>query len=381
MIRDSQGFSDAILIVPPPLVQCLQLFDGESTELDLKAALVKITGELDVSAIQRQFVSTLSQAGFLHDDVYFTLRDERHREFAEAPIREAVHAGGAYPDDEAELRGTLAGYLDGDIQAPHSPSELIGIAAPHVSPFGGIEAYRAAYRALTPEHRERTFVVLGTSHYGQPNRFGLTRKPFATPFGETRTDTALVDRLARLPAAEIEDYCHAVEHSIEFQIVFLQHLYGADIRVVPVLCGPFADSICAGGLPEEDDVVRAFFDELGELAAREGNRLLWVLGIDMAHIGRRYGDPFVARAQEGRMLEIAERDRARIERVNAGDGAGFWDLVQQNQDDLKWCGSSPLYTFLKAVPQARGSVRAYQQWNIDQESVVSFAALAFAGAA
>jgi hypothetical protein len=44
---------------------------------------------------------------------------------------------------------------------------------------------------------------------------------------------------------------------------------------------------------------------------------------------------------------------------------------------LKWCGFSPLYTFLRAVPEARGEVLRYQQWNIDDESVVSFAALEF----
>ena len=53
------------------------------------------------------------------------------------------------------------------------------------------------------------------------------------------------------------------------------------------------------------------------------------------------------------MLEVQERDSARIERVAAGDGDGFWDLVQPNHDDLKWCGSAPLYTFLKAVPRVR----------------------------
>ena len=35
----------------------------------------------------------------------------------------------------------------------------------------------------------------------------------------------------------MEDYCHAVEHSIEFLVVFLQHLFGSDIRILPVLCG------------------------------------------------------------------------------------------------------------------------------------------------
>jgi hypothetical protein len=77
------------------------------------------------------------------------------------------------------------------------------------------------------------------------------------------------------------------------------------------------------------------------------------------------------------MAEVAERDRRRIERINEGDGDGFWDLVQQNRDDLKWCGSSPLYTFLKAAPGARGELLRYEQWNIDPRSVVSFAGMGF----
>jgi len=38
-----------------------------------------------------------------------------------------------------------------------------------------------------------------------------------------------------------------------------------------------------------------------------------------------------------------------------------------------------MYTFLKVVPQARGTLRRYQQWNIDEGSVVSFAAIGFRG--
>ncbi len=77
------------------------------------------------------------------------------------------------------------------------------------------------------------------------------------------------------------------------------------------------------------------------------------------------------------MLAVAVRDRSRIERMSEGDSQGFWELVQQNRDDLKWCGSSPIYTFLKTVPQARGALHRYQQWNIDDQSVVSFAAMGF----
>jgi hypothetical protein len=77
------------------------------------------------------------------------------------------------------------------------------------------------------------------------------------------------------------------------------------------------------------------------------------------------------------MAQVSARDQQRIDRINAGDAEGFWDLVQERQDDLKWCGSSPLYAFLKAVPGARGALNRYEQWNIDEQSVVSFAGISF----
>jgi hypothetical protein len=174
----------------------------------------------------------------------------------------------------------------------------------------------------------------------------------------------------------MEDYCHAIEHSIEFQVLFLQHVFGPGVRVVPILCGPFARATYVGGRPEDDDGVRRFLDALAELAAARGD-LAWVLGVDLAHMGRRYGHPEAARADQGDMVAVAERDRARLERILAGDAAGYWSLVQENSDDLNWCGASPFYTFLKAAAPRGGRLLRYEQWNIDAESVVSFAGLAF----
>jgi AmmeMemoRadiSam system protein B len=262
---------------------------------------------------------------------------------------------------------------------PEPAVALCAIAAPHVSPEGGWQSYRAAYQSLTPDLKDRTFVILATSHYGTPEHFGLTRKPFVTPLGETPTDTTLVDRLAADggPAVLMEDYCHSFEHTVELQVIFLQHIYGPDIRILPILCGQYANSLYRGGAPEADEGVRRFLGSLGEMAAREGDRLFWILGIDMAHMGARYQDDFAAYADRGVMAEVAERDRQRIARIVESDGDGFWDLVRPNHDDLKWCGSAPLYTFLKALPGARGELLRYEQWNIDPQSVVSFAGMAF----
>lgn len=380
LVRDPFRFSDATLIIPEPLVPFLALFDGGHDELDLATAFARVTGELQVQGLVRHLVDTLSGAGVLEDDVFERLRKERVEAFARAPRREPAHAGSAYPAERPALLEVLRRYLDGHGPADSPEAESpCAIAAPHASPEGGWRSYQAAYAALPRGGRRRTVVVLGTSHYGEPERFGLTRKPFVTPLGESPVDTTVVDFLEAEggPAVRMEDYCHSVEHSIEFQVVFLQHLLGPGVPIVPILCGAFARATREGGWPEDDPGVARFLGALAERSAREGDRLFWVLGVDLAHMGRRYGDPFVARADTGGMVEVAARDRARIERIACGDAGGFWELVHEGGDELKWCGASPLYTFLRAVQPRRGELLRYEQWNIDRESVVSFAGVAF----
>jgi AmmeMemoRadiSam system protein B len=351
------------------------LLDGTRTKLDLQAELACSLVIPEIGNAIGHLLEALSQAGFLEDETYAKLKQGRILAFTESPVRQAAHAGSAYPAEIGPLRDLMQHYLDG---AAPTRKGIMGIAAPHVSPQGGWQSYRAAYQELTPDLRDRTFVVLGTSHYGQPGKFGLTHKPFQTPFGKTRIDQTLVAELAAQPAALLEDYCHAIEHSIEFQVVFLQAIYGADVRILPLLCGPFANTMHADEFPEDDEHVKRFLEALREIAEREKQRLFWVLGVDMAHMGTRFGDTFAAHADRDEMSLVRERDMLRIERMNASDARGFWNLIKENRDDLKWCGSSPIYTFMKVVPQARGTLHRYQQWNIDEKSVVSFAGISFA---
>jgi AmmeMemoRadiSam system protein B len=380
LLRDPLGYAEDVVIIPPPLVAFLRFFDGEHDEGDLAEALHRATGEIGASAFARRLADTLGGSGFLEDEELGRRRESRQRAFAEAPAREAVHAGDGYPSDVAELASLLDSWL-----RPHPQTEAVpppgvyAVASPHVSLEGGHRSYAAAYRALPPEADGRTVVVLGTSHYGAPERFGLTRKPYVTPFGPAGTDLDVVDRLIAGggDAVTVEDYCHAVEHSIEFQVLFLQHRLSPDVRVVPVLCGPFAAATRGPGRPEDDPGVARFIDALGELDAREGRRLTWVLAVDMAHVGRRYGDDLDARTGSPELAAVEERDRRRIAALAEPDADAFWELVREDDDDLRWCGASPLYAFLKATAPRRGALLRYEQWNIDPASVVSFAAMAF----
>jgi AmmeMemoRadiSam system protein B len=304
LLRDPYRYAEAVLVVPSPLVPCLAFFDGRCEEGDLRVALARLTGDVRVGEVIDHLRATLSSSGFLEDDTYLRFRDERHKAFADAPRRDPAHAGTAYPWEPDALRATLDRYLqEGGL--PARPTEgLLGVAAPHVSPEGGWRSYAAAYGALGREAADRTFVVLGTSHYGEPERFGLTRKPFLTPYGVTSVDLPLTERL------------------VESGVVFLQHLFGPAVRILPVLCG----ALPPRARPEDEPAVARFVDALGELAAGEGDRLAWVLGVDMAHVGRRYGDDSAARAGEGAMTEVEARDRERCARLAGGTrpGSGTW---------------------------------------------------------
>jgi AmmeMemoRadiSam system protein B len=375
LIRDSHRYSDYILVIPPPLVNFLAFFDGTRVDLDLRAELTRSLNIPESDAVADQLIESLGNAGFLVDETYANLKEARHLAFAQSSVREPAFAGSAYPAELGPLQNLMQGYLSSSQSAP---TGVIGIAAPHISPEGGWQCYNAAYTTLTSSLRDRTFVVLGTSHYGEPDKFGLTRKPFKTPLGTATTNDKLVTELELQPAALMEDYCHAIEHSIEFQVLFLQALYGPEVRILPILCGSFGRHVSEGGYPEDDEGVRRFLGCLGEIAEREKGRLIWVLGMDMAHMGVRYGDAFAALAEMGEMAAVRKRDELRIARVLASDAQGFWNLVQENRgDDLKWCGSSVIYSFMKAVPQARGTLQRYEQWNIDGQSVVTFAGMSF----
>lgn len=371
MLRDMFGYSERVLVIPPQLVRGLQFFDGASTENDLREWLVRVTNSFDVGDQLRQLITALSESGFLEDANYFAMRDLAHSQFAEMTVRPPAFAGSAYPECPEDCRRYFDEFLKDAPTLEPTERKLIGIAAPHVSYEGGWECYRDAFTALREMGPDRTYIILATSHYGESEKFGVTRKPFLTPYGETTAANDLLDELKALAPDGLieEDYCHVMEHSVEFHVLWLQHLFGPTVKVLPILVGSsFADS------PEANPHFKAMMDALGTLATRHGDSLGWVLSIDMAHMGQRYGDEIAY--EEGNQT-IENTDVARMKSLIAGDIASFWSHVRKDDDPWKWCGSAPLYALYRALPGVQAEVLRYGQWNIDEASVVSFAGMRF----
>lgn len=389
VLRDSLGFSSAVLFVPAVLAPFLQFFNGQNSEQDLVQAMLEASGDLSTRSVATHLVQTLSQAGMLDDARFAQMRQQRVEAFRAEPVLSAAHFGpGNYPEEAPAAHALFAQWLAAANPADAAPSNpaCSAIAAPHASPEPARRSYGAAYAALAralPREAaaDKTFLIFGTSHYGEPDQFGLTQRNFQSPLGEAQTDRALTQHfLQQAPSAVAEeDYCFAIEHSLEFQIVLLQHLYGPQVRIWPVLCGSFGRCQAVGIRPEEHPDNRAFFSELGNLLAKQPDRYIGVLGVDMAHIGNRYGDREPAIAMQGPMREVQQQDEQRLQALAEGSAARFWELHQAGEpyDLLRWCGSAPLYTWLHCAPEQRAQTLSYEQWQIDPGSVVSYAALTF----
>ena len=67
LIRDPFRYTESVLVLPPPLVPCLLLFDGQHDEGDLRAALVRLTGDLEVGPLLDHLTRALRETGFLED--------------------------------------------------------------------------------------------------------------------------------------------------------------------------------------------------------------------------------------------------------------------------------------------------------------------------
>ena len=198
----------------------------------------------------------------------------------EAPptaIRPAAVAGSFYPRDPAELSATVAGLL-GRNNAPARPPKALIV--PHAGYVYSGSVAAQAYASLGCAARAlRRVLLLGPSHRKWLRGLAVpTVQAFATPLGTVRIDTVAVSKLCALPAVVRSDAAHALEHSLEVQLPFLQCL-APDAEIVPVVAGDSS--------PAE---VAAVIEELWD-----GAETLIVVSSDLSH----YHSYRTARALDG----------------------------------------------------------------------------------
>lgn len=382
---DSLRVADPSTLVPLPVAQhILAHFDGEATQSEIQARVLRSTGQLLPSENLESLIAQLDAAMILEGPTFEAFRAEyRHQH-----VRAAAMAGRSYAGTERALRAQL-GQFFADERGSGAPAggraagaPLRGVLSPHIDFTRGGPVYTWSYRELIERSDAEVFVILGVAHSFCRHRFALTGKDFETPLGLARTDRSYVDKLAALAGEHLYDdeLAHRPEHSIEFQVVFLQYLLEGrrDFSIVPILAGSFHDLMERGVDPIDDPEVRRFIEALRAAEAASGRRVAYIGGIDLGHVGPEFGDPSLLDAAT--LEQLRAFDSAMLDHAAAGDPAAWFARAGGVGNRWRICGLAATYTMLHAMGPARGRLLRYDQAvNPERTCCVSFASLAFDG--
>ncbi len=258
-------------------------------------------------------------------------------------VRRAAVAGTFYPGEPHALAAELDDLLGG---VPHLAPRLgypKALIVPHAGYLYSGETAARAYDELLPARGiVRRVVVLGPVHR-VPVR-GLAAPgvdAFATPLGNVPVDREALRAVQDLPQVVTSEAAHALEHSLEVQLPFLQTVLGA-FAVVPFAVGT------------------ASVQEVAEVLERlwGGPETLIVISTDLSHY---------------HAYDEAKRiDQATLERLR-----GFATDI----DHEEACGATPLNGLLSVAKKRRMAIRLLAACNSGDTAggkgqVVGYGALA-----
>jgi len=264
-------------------------------------------------------------------------------------VRKPAVAGYFYPERAAQLRAMIDGMVD--LRA--SKEKAIAVVSPHAGyVYSGPVAGAVFSSVLLPD----LVVLLGPSHRGTRSVFAIAaRGVWQTPLGDVPVHAEMAEQILRCSSlVEEEEGAHALEHSLEVQLPFIQY-FKKDFAIVPV-CVSY----------------QANFEDLEELAGaiasslkESGQEYLIVASTDMSHYVRH---------------EVArQKDFLAIEKILALDARGLYAIVRE--EDISMCGYQPTAGAIlaaRALGASKAELVRYQtsgEATKDYDEVVGYAGL------
>lgn len=386
VLRDLEELTDKPLALSGGGMFLISLLDGARSAADLAAAFKEGTGADIAVDVVVDLVRALDEAGYLETPEVAAKRVKAAELFRGNPKRPAVFAGPAYPAEPLKLGGALGAYFTAekgpgkDKETEPSKAPPLGLAAPHIDFTRGGPAYAWAYRALSERRPPDVVVALGVAHVSPDSPWVFTNKSYETPFGPMEVDDALYSKLSGAVWYEprADEWTHKNEHSLEFQAVWLKYLWREKTpKWIPILVSSFerfSPDEAPSGVPTIEKAIKDFGSILAAEKAK-GRSVAILCGIDLAHVGPRFGDDLEITPELEKKIEA--EDRKSLVDALALDADGFYKSVVADGHWRKVCGLSALYTgirLMKALGATEpGRLLTYGQAPDPAGGIVSFA--------
>jgi AmmeMemoRadiSam system protein B len=221
------------------------------------------------------------------------------------------------------------------------------------------------------------FVILGTCQAGLEHGYALTDKDFETPLGRVSVDRDVLDRVRKAGGASFfdEDMSHKNEHSIEFQLPFLQHTVGTKkpFTIIPILTSFSPDDLIH---PEFAEQIDRFLGLMNQALAESGKEVAFVASAELAHIGLRYGDN--KPPTDFSFHKCMQWDMEMLKHVEELNPDAFAGFIRKENNARRISGFAAIYTLLKLMKAEKGEVLRYDRGVTDQfNSTVTYASVVF----
>jgi AmmeMemoRadiSam system protein B len=215
---------------------------------------------------------------------------------------------------------------------------------PHAGPIYSGPCAAHLYASLDPSIQR--VIVLGVDHRGHGDKASLSPWDlWRTPLGDVRVDDGLSVFLAdRLPFIQRQERAHALEHSIEIQLLFLQRTL-SEFTFLPISLSYLSTQECA-------DLGAAIADACQDAKAKN-HKLLILASSDLNH----YLSP----------KQTAELDRLALNEVLALDPTALLRVVEAH--NISMCGVLPSAVMLFAARKL-GAKRAHLLKHYDSGAVM-----------
>lgn len=386
MIRfhDPYQLVDGGIAVDMAMLPLLQMLSGNHDLRDIQLLLMKsCNGSMVYLSDIEALVQSLDRAGLLESDLFHEKMRKLKDGFINSRTRSPVHAGRAYPSDPGEMAHFIEG-IERDL--PDPPLEggrsaggetVLGVLAPHIDIQVAGKTYVDVYRRLKGPARDLV-IVLGINHQPQKGLYCLSEKAYTTPFGEIRPAESLIaDLKKRVPPGTLDpdDFGHKMEHSIEFQTVFLHYYLGESFSLLPILCGSTHEFLLGSENLLTDSRFLGMAGALQEMLAAHQGRVLLVAGVDLSHVGPKFGDPLPA-------VDLLARARTAEEEMLShlacGEPEKIMAQARDSGDRFHVCGLPAILLFSTLMKGKHGHVLGHETYDEPAtQSAVNYAAMIF----
>src|SRR5512134_1084113 len=381
VLWDPSGLSKEKLVLPLNYFFIIQHFDGDHSLHEIGALYLKRFGEFLMPGKVEGLVGDIEAKLFLEGDRTEGAKAQARHAYREAVVRPAGFAGKSYEADSGQLKKQIDGFFSSkegpDFKPSANKGKLIkGLVVPTYELRQAGPIYAWAYKELQEAQQPDVLVIIGTAHAGLEGLFALTDKDFETPLGIVPVDRAIMDRLkALVPEYFEEDMAHLSEHSIEFQLPFVQTNTGASaaIPIVPILSSFSAMSLSD---PSVRASVERLLTALREAISASGKTVCIIAAGELAHLGMRYGDS--APPTDFSFHRAMQYDLEMLKHVEDLKAEEFAGYIQKEKDQRRISGFSPIYCLLRLIEAEKGQVLRYDRGITDQyNSTVTYASMAF----